>query len=237
MAHIDPEMLARSLRRLGNAAEHDITAAVDEAVHACAALFRVDGSGLMIADEQNDLHYLAASDGPSHLLEQVQSETGEGPCVEAFVHNHTITTEDVLTDERWPAITEPLAGQGITAVLGCPVRLGGVPVGTIDVYRAERYHWDDSDRAALASYSDVVEATLTAAVAAHRAGEVAGQLQYALDYRVIIERGVGYLMAQRELDSVAAFNLLRRSARDQRRKIGEVAQELLDTGKLPGWSG
>ena len=35
-----------------------------------------------------------------------------------------------------------------------------------------------------------------AAVAAQNAGELAAQLQYALDYRVIIERGVGYLMAR-----------------------------------------
>jgi AmiR/NasT family two-component response regulator len=49
---------------------------------------------------------------------------------------------------------------------------------------------------------------------------------------VVIERAVGYLMAQRGLGSVAAFALLRRTARDQRRKISDVARELLDTGSL-----
>ena len=44
--------------------------------------------------------------------------------------------------------------------------------------------------------------TLTAALQAHAAGELAGQLQYALDYRVLIERAVGYLMAQSDVDSV-----------------------------------
>jgi transcriptional regulator with GAF, ATPase, and Fis domain len=232
MANIDPEMLASSLRRLGAAADHDIGAAVDEAVHACVDLFRVHGSGLMIADEQNTLHYIASSDGPSHVLEEVQSETGEGPCIDAFVHNRTIATDDVRADQRWPAISGTLTAHGIASVLGCPLRLGGVPIGTLDVYRDEPYHWDESEHAALARYSDVVESTLTAALAAHRAGKIAGQLQYALDYRIVIERGVGYLMAQRGLDSVAAFNLLRRAARDQRRKIGDVAQGLLDTGRL-----
>ncbi len=232
MANIDPQMLASSLRRLRGAVDHDIVSAVDQAVHACAALFRVSGSGLMIADEQNDLHYIAASDGPSHVLEEVQSASGQGPCVEAFVVNDVVATEDLGSDARWPAISDKLTGHGIIAVLGCPLRLGGVPVGTIDVYLDKPHDWDESERAALASYSDVVEATLSAALAAQSAGEVAGQLQYALDYRVIIERAVGYLMAQRQLDSVAAFNLLRRTARDQRRKIGEVADELLRTGKL-----
>jgi hypothetical protein len=206
MANIDADMLASSLRPLGGAAGRDIVGAVDEVVHACAELFGVNGCGLMIADEQNSLHYVAASDGPSHVLEEVQSESGQGPCVEAFVVNDIVTTEDLGSDPRWPLISGTLVDHGVTAVLGCPLRLGG----------------------------DVVEATLGAAMAAHRAGKLAGQLQYALDYRIVIERAVGYLMAQRGLDSVAAFNLLRRAARDHRRKVAEVAEDLLRSGGLPG---
>jgi transcriptional regulator with GAF, ATPase, and Fis domain len=232
MTNIDPDRLAGSLRRLGRTTEYDLGDALEEVVQACVALFRVTGSGLMIADEQNTLTYLAASDGPSHVMEEVQSETGEGPCVAAFVTNDEVITEDLRSDARWPSITGPLTDQGIISVLGCPLRLGGVPVGTIDVYLDRPHQWDESERDALARYSDVIESMLAAAMAAHRAGEIAGQLKYALDYRIVIERAVGYLMARRGFDSVAAFNLLRRSARDQRRKIAEVAQELLDTGTL-----
>ena len=74
---------------------------------------------------------------------------------------------------------------------------------------------------------------LTAALRAHTAGELAAQLQYALDYRVTIERGVGYLMARDGVDVLTAFNRLRRAARGSRRKIGDVAEELLTTGELP----
>ena len=232
MANIDPQKLAASLRRLGSAPQDDVNTVIDEAVNACVALFRVSGCGLMIADELNNLHYVAATDGPSHVLEEVQTEVGEGPCIEAFVVNDLVATEDAGDDPRWPKINGTLARHGIAAVLGCPLRLGGVAVGTIDVYLDRPHKWDESERAALGRYSDVVETTLAAAMAAHRAGELAGQLQYALDYRVVIERAVGYLMAQRGLTGVAAFDLLRRSARDRRRKIAEVAQELLDTGRL-----
>ena len=86
---------------------------------------------------------------------------------------------------------------------------------------------------ALGRYRDLVESTLATAVAAHNAGELAAQLQYALDYRVIIERGVGYLMARDQVDSMVAFNKLRRAARDTQSKIGDVAQRLVSTGRLP----
>ena len=85
----------------------------------------------------------------------------------------------------------------------------------------------------LTRYADVVSTTLTAALRAHTAGELAGQLQYALDYRVVIERAVGYLMAQSNIDSVTAFNRLRRVARGRRTKIGAIAEVLLSTGRLP----
>src|SRR5207249_397101 len=56
---------------------------------------------------------------------------------------------------------------------------------------------------------------------------VADQLQYALDYRVVIERAVGYLMGTHHLDAVTAFDMLRRRARDSRRRVADVATEIL----------
>ena len=56
---------------------------------------------------------------------------------------------------------------------------------------------------------------------------VADQLQYALDYRVVIERAVGYLMGTHHLDAVTAFDVLRRRARDSRRRVADVATEIL----------
>src|SRR5690348_7448500 len=233
MANIDPDLLAASLRRLDTDGGSDVARALEETVHACVALFRVTGSGVMIADEHNSLHYVAASDGPGRVLEIVQSEVGQGPCVEAFVTNVVTVSEDAATDPRWPKVNGILAEHGIRAVLGVPVRIGGVPIGTLDVYRDRPYHWDDSERAGLSRYGDVIETTLTAAMAAHRAGALADQLQYALDYRVTIERAIGYLMASRQLDATAAFDLLRRTARSNRRKVADLAQHLLTHGTLP----
>jgi len=233
MPNIDPDLLAASLRRLDSQAGGDVAHALEQTAHACVALFGVTGSGVMIADEHNNLHYVAASDAPGRVLEIVQTEAGQGPCVEAFVTNTVTISEDAATDPRWPAITDALTSHRIHAVLGVPVRIGGIPIGTLNVYRDEPYEWDESEQAGLRRYSDVIETTLTAAMAAHRAGALADQLQYALNYRVVIERAVGYLMASRQLDATAAFDLLRRTARSNRRKVADLAQHLLTHGSLP----
>jgi AmiR/NasT family two-component response regulator len=40
-------------------------------------------------------------------------------------------------------------------------------------------------------------------------------------------------MARDQVDSITAFARLRRAARDTQSKIGDVAQELVSTGRLP----
>src|SRR5256885_7229006 len=129
-------------------------------------------------------------------------------------------------DSRWPELHPRLSAR-VRAVAGTPVLLGGSPVGTLKVYRGEPAEWDQSDINALAAYSGLVAEVLATALAAQQHSIVAGQLQYALDYRVVIERAVGYLMGTQRLDAVTAFDVLRRRARDSRRPVADVASDLL----------
>jgi GAF domain-containing protein len=233
---IDDAALAESLRRLSQPRDDDgsLTSALNVVVAACVDLFAVDGAGVLLADEQDMLVYAAASDGPGRLLEQTEAEAGEGPCTEAFVQGRVVTSRDIIAEtERWPTLARVMAGQPVRAVLGTPVVLGGVPIGTLDVYQERPHDWDDSEIAAIGRYAEVISTTLGAALQAHTAGELARQLQYALDYRVVIERAVGYLMAKESMDGVAAFNALRTAARTRRTKIGLVSEHVLDTGSLP----
>jgi GAF domain-containing protein len=234
VAHIDPHQLSASLRRLGATGEGDATAAMERAVAAAVGLFGVDGSGLMIADEQNTLRYVVSSDGPGRVLETVQTETGQGPCVDTFVEGASVHTDDLAAEDRWPASRDTIVAHGVRAVLGVPVRLGGVVVGSLDVYRAEPHTWDDSEQEALTGYAAVIEATLDAALAAHTATELAAQLQYALDNRLIIERAIGFVMASADVDAVGAFDIVRRAARDRRRKVADIAREVLVRRSAPG---
>jgi GAF domain-containing protein len=230
---IDTAALARSLRRLAGGDKADVTSSLEQVADACVTLFGVTGSGIMIADEQNVTRYVAATNGPGRVLEIAESETGQGPCTEAFVTNRIVAVTDLATEPRWPELARIIAPHGVHAVLGAPVVLGGVTVGTIDVYRDHPQPWEPAEEAAIARYSELVATTLAAALSAHQAQELAGQLQYALDYRVLIERGVGYLMARDHVDAVTAFGRLRRAARNAQAKIGDVAASLLDTGRLP----
>ncbi|WP_111766773.1 GAF and ANTAR domain-containing protein [Nakamurella deserti] len=232
---IDATALAASLRRLEKQQANTVLEeSLQRVVDACAQMFDISGSGLMLADEHSELRYAVFTDPTSRLLENAQLETGEGPCVDTFVHDAVTATTDVQNDERWTQLAGVLDGSGIRAVLGVPVHLSGIPVASLDIYLDREHRWEAAEQHALSRFGDVAEAMLATAVSAEQAGVLAAQLNYALDYRVPIERGVGFLMSRENLDHVAAFHRLRTAARSTRRKIGDVAQTLLDTGRLPG---
>jgi GAF domain-containing protein len=233
--NVDSTAMAASLRRLQEQPDgHTLRGSLQQVVDACVQLFSVTGSGLMVADAQSVLRYAVATDGPGQMLEDVQLEAGEGPCVLAFVTDELIDTEDAAEDPRWPGVAERIRSLDVHGMLGIPVHLSGIPVGSLDIYLDRPHRWDESEKRALTRYAGVAEALVETAVAADRAGELAEQLNYALDYRVPIERGVGYLMARDGIDHAEAFSRLRRTARSSRRKIGDVAEQLLQTGLLPG---
>ena len=233
-AHVEAAALNASLRRLSEQRdENDLFVSLQRVVDAAGPLFNLSGAGLMLADEHGELHYIVASTGPSHLLEEAQINTGQGPCVDTYIRDQITITTDIANDERYPELAPLVAPKGIGAVMGVPIHLSQVPIGSLNLYVDQPYKFDQSEIDALTRYGEIVEAMIHAAVTASHAGHLADQLTYALEYRAPIERAIGYLMARDSLDHADAFQKLRRAARSSRRRIGDVANDLLGSGQLP----
>jgi len=225
--HIDEQALRSSLQRLREAAfDADVAGVMKRTVDAVHGVFGYGGAGIMFITESGYLAYVAASDEVGRQLEEAQASVGQGPCYESYVYAREVVSNDVHADGRWPDLRARLSDQ-VRAVGGVPVLLGGSPVGTLNVYRDEPVEWDKSDVNALTAYGGLVAEVLATALAAQQHSAVADQLQYALDYRVVIERAVGYLMGTHRLDAVTAFDVLRKRARDSRRRVADVATEML----------
>lgn len=232
----DPDRLGDSLERLreARAADTDLTTTLRRVVDALRELFEADGAGLMLVDDGQLLHYVAATDGRSGALEQAQSETGEGPCIDSLVHARVVHAGDLDREERWPRFRAAVAGLGVGAICGVPIHAGGSAVGSLNLYSDQARQWTPQDLEAIAAHGAVVEEVIGAALLARDQSVVALQLQHALDSRVVIERAVGILMARNGIDAVGAFALLRSRARADRRKVADLAEELVsDPGFRP----
>lgn len=240
--HIDPGSLAASLAALNAPVDGEpppLEASIAAVIDATRALFSVTGVGLMLADASGDLRYIGATDDAARVLESVQEELGAGPCVDCFVLGEVVQTDDLAHDDRWPELSERVVPDVVGAVLSVPTRIGGVVVGSFNVYRSGRYEWDSSDLAAVAAHNEVLEALLGGAVVARARGLVIDQLRLALKRRVAIERAVGMLMQRHSVAAVAAFDALRRAARDERRPVADLAELTLGGedvvgARLPG---
>ncbi|MCM3882410.1 GAF and ANTAR domain-containing protein [Frankia sp. R82] len=226
---IDKVRLDASLARLHHQVPSQVELAklVSEVVGAVTEIFDLAGAGVLLVDADRALRSIAASDSTGALLERVQEEFGEGPCVESFIVDEIVVSNDLTQEDRWPRVTPALTAGGVRAVLGVPVRLGGGPIGTLNVADDQVRQWTTSERDAIVHFGGVLENLLLAGLIADRNDRLARQLQYALDYRVPIERAVGYLMATMRTDPVSAFEKLRRTARDERRRVSELAEEIL----------
>jgi GAF domain-containing protein len=229
LAHVDAQALARSLGDLqvpdGDGVE--LQAAIERVIRGAASVFAGSGVGLMlIAEDGHSLRYVASSDDIARHLELAHEQSGEGPCVDAFVLDEQVKTDDLMTEPRWPELRVALRDQPIRAVLGLPTRLG-TPIGTLNLYCERPRVWDESEIAALGAYNDLLEARMGAALLARQHGQIVDQLQIALDSRVTIERAIGLLMGRDGVDSAAAFNELRRTARNERRRVSAVAEDVL----------
>jgi GAF domain-containing protein len=236
---IDRDALARSVARLEGVdlAGTGLDAALELVVAETDNLFGVDGAGLMLLSEGGVLRYVAASDEPGRMLEAIQEQIGEGPCIDAFLEDAPVRADDLGADPRWPSAGPLAAGHGVRAVLGVPVNLRQGPVGTLNVYAAQPHRWDDGDVAAIQAYTRVIASLLRAAVQAHVSGRAATQLQHALDHRSLIEQAKGVIMERRGLDQQAAFELLRSQARSTRRRLDDVARQTIERSRLPGSAG
>ena len=229
---IDPDALDRSLAALRDRhLEGGLMATLERAMRATRQVFDASGCGLMLVDDSSVLTAVAATDEPGRMLEVVQEQAGHGPCVDALTFDRTIATRDLGSDERWPALHE-LADAGVRAVLGVPLHLDRVSVGSLNVYREQPHDWSENEVSALTAYSSLIEDILQSGLHARERERLAEQLQHALDNRVVIERAVGVVMGRQNSNAVAAFNQLRHQARNEQRTVASVAAELL--AEIPG---
>jgi hypothetical protein len=216
---IDPALLAKSIATLTDLnPQRDLAATLEQAVIAAKQLFAVDAAGIMLADADGRLRWASASDPLAQTLEDNQETFAAGPCLQAFTSGRSAVMRDAILEPEWGELTLAFVELEIRSGLSVPVRLGGGPIGTLDVYAAAPGGWDATEVSALQTYAGLVATLLGVAAKAQRSGRLAEQLRTAPDARILLEQTKGALMERERLDDQQAFIDLRRAARFSRRE-------------------
>jgi diguanylate cyclase (GGDEF)-like protein len=112
-----------------------IQSILDHLVVRIVDILPVTSAGVTLIEAGIPPRYIAASDADALMYERLQSEIGEGPCVQASTSGELVSVPDLRQERRWPEFGSAALAGGLAAVFTFPLRHGDRQVGALDLYR------------------------------------------------------------------------------------------------------
>ena len=196
----------------------------------CVELLEVDAAGLLLADGRGALRLVAASTEQARIAELFQIQNDEGPCLDCYRTGQAVVVSDIRADEtvrQWPRFAPAAREMGFAGVHAIPMRLRDQVIGTLNLFRSEPDGLDPAVARAARALVDVATIGILQERAVRQQELVAGQLQAALNSRVMIEQAKGILAERLQTTPDEAFVLLRRYARDHNRPLTALVGDVI----------
>jgi GAF domain-containing protein len=238
---VDTERIAATFVSLADSlVKHfDVYEVLQTLTGRCVDVLGLSAAGLMLADEQGRLQVMASSSESARMLELLQLQNDAGPCLECYRGGEPVAVEDLEGEqERWPGFGAEALAEGFRGVHALPMRVRGQVIGALNLFStAETSPVDEQVLAVAQGFADVASITILQDRLARSRVVLNEQLQTALDSRVAIEQAKGILAARLDVGMGEAFELLRGRARSSRRRLVDVATEVVTAGIDSDWVG
>jgi GAF domain-containing protein len=225
-------LLSRAFVSLADslADDYDVIDLLDRLVGYSVELLDADAAGLLLADARGQLHLAAASNEDAGLMELMQLQAEQGPCLDCY---HTVAPVSVpdltAAADRWPRFVAAADARGAFAsVHALPLRLRGQAIGALNLLHRTPGSLPAEDLALGQALADTATIAILQERAIRRVEVVSEQPQTALSSRIIIEQAKGVPAQHAGLAMDAAFNHLRGYARHHNLRLGELARQLAE---------
>lgn len=195
---------------------------------ACIACCESSAANLLLADRHGALHLAAASES-SGSLEALPVRRAGGPGAESFNRNEVITSHN-LTEEshrEWSDFVVAAVRAGFRSVHARPLRIGGRPVGSLELLGESEGQTSEMDLEAAEVLANVAVLALLIHNAKERA-EFRSNLDRALEDRAVIEQAKGILAGATAQDLGWLDDVLRTYARKTDARLADVARRVVD---------
>ncbi len=195
----------------------------------CVALLAVDEAGVMLVDPTKTLRYVASSSEQMRMIELVELQDGEGPCVDSF-HSGTVIVSGDADDaaRRWPRFAAQARAAGFASCAAVPMRLRDQSIGVLGVFVRRPGALGEETAFVAQALADVATIAVLQAQAIASEHTVTEQLHTALQSRVAIEQAKGIVAEHMRVSVDDAFGLLRRYARTRNMKLTEAARGVVE---------
>lgn len=175
-------------------------------------------------------------DGTLAALDEVQHELGEGPCLDVLAGADSAYVAELIDSTRWPLFAARATAAGMRSALAYRLASGKVTLGALQMYARLPAAFSATDRAQGLLFAAHAGMALANAQALAEADDRTANLLTAMLSREVIGQAQGILMERERITAEQAFSLLRKASQALNRKLSDVAQELVDTGAVPGES-
>jgi GAF domain-containing protein len=198
-------------------------------VNMCARALPVSGVGLALMTDDGPAGTVAATDGSALELEELQFSLGEGPCVDASGSGRPVLQPDLerTARRRWPVFASGAEAAGLAAVFAFPLRVGGIRVGVLDLYRTTAGVLSDDELADALSFADAATALLLHMQAQDGGVGLPPDSLTVLDDRAEVHQATGVVSVQAAVSLQDALLLLRARAFAEQRPIGTLAHDVV----------
>ncbi|MCA1692319.1 MAG: GAF and ANTAR domain-containing protein [Acidimicrobiales bacterium] len=202
--------------------ENDVDATLDRICE--LAVQTIDGcqaAGISIV-EGNHVTSRSKTDGLPGVVDKIQSETQEGPCVDAIKDHEVFLTGSLSQEGRWPDFSRRAHDEtGVESILAFRLFASEDTLGALNLYSKDRDAFDDHDIAVGSVFAAHAGVAWSSAMReAH--------LETKAVSRDLIGMAKGIIIAQQKVSDDEAFDILRRASQRMNIKLRELAERIVE---------
>jgi GAF domain-containing protein len=209
--------------------DYDVVEFLHRLADRCVELVDASEAGIMLADRDGTLHYIASSSERMHLIELFELQHEEGPCLEAYrtgIAVHAGMTDDA--NRRWPRFAPHARDVGFHSVSALPMRLRTDVIGALNLFSMTPEPLSSEDQQVAQALADIATIAILQERALTDGQVVTSQLEGALKSRIAIEQAKGMVAEHNHVSIDDAFTLLRSYARQNNRLLRQTADAIID---------
>jgi hypothetical protein len=187
------------------------------------------GAGIMLMSGEVPRGSICTTDSVSALIEQLQFDLGEGPCIDAFNEDQPVIEPNLAEPEtpRWFAFAPPAIDAGACAVFGFPLHVGAARLGALNLYRATPGPLTDEQHASALLMADIAAQSVLLLQSESPPGVIAAELAANADFRYVVHQASGMVAAQLDITVTQALARLRGHAFANEQSLTEVATDVV----------
>jgi hypothetical protein len=182
-----------------------------------------DHASISTLRPDRSLRSRAASDEVARLMDDLETEAGEGPCLDSILEDSMQRDADITRDSTWPRLAElTLARTPVRGMIGYRLGQGTDARSAFNVF-------SDTPGALTQQSADsgaVLAAFTSVALAAAEQKASAENLRKGLASNREIGKAIGLIMAAHSVSDEEAFEILRSASTRTNTRLADVADKV-----------